>query len=249
MPHTAPTIRIYHIEGRRSFRVAWLCEELGLDYELLFEPGDLMASMRRLRSEFPAMPMAPVMLYGDQPVVESGAIVEILTMRHGGGRMMPAIESEDYLRHAQWMHFAEGTLMARGNSDRMMAMMLNVDVDQVPQGYRKGMPLETPMLTGMRGLFDYMEEYLEAQPFFGGAAFSAADIMMHYGIRGAKLLVWIDPMEYENIGRWKKLVEARPAYSRAVERTLPLGSNEFGLPEGQPLPFPARPLAPAGGEL
>ncbi len=29
-----PSIVIYHAEGRRSERIVWLCEELGLDYEL-----------------------------------------------------------------------------------------------------------------------------------------------------------------------------------------------------------------------
>ena len=36
---TTPKIVIYHAEGRRSERVVWLCEELGLPYELKFRRG------------------------------------------------------------------------------------------------------------------------------------------------------------------------------------------------------------------
>ena len=40
-----PDITIYHLEGRRSERVVWLMEELGLPYKLEFKRGDLGGSM------------------------------------------------------------------------------------------------------------------------------------------------------------------------------------------------------------
>ena len=36
-----PPITIYHLEGRRSERIVWLMEELGLPYTLEFTRGDL----------------------------------------------------------------------------------------------------------------------------------------------------------------------------------------------------------------
>jgi hypothetical protein len=41
---------VYRIEGRRSERVAWLCEELGRPYELKFVSGDVSGSLRALRT-------------------------------------------------------------------------------------------------------------------------------------------------------------------------------------------------------
>ena len=36
-----PEFTIYHLEGRRSERIVWLMEELGLPYKLEFKRGDL----------------------------------------------------------------------------------------------------------------------------------------------------------------------------------------------------------------
>ena len=42
-----PEIAIYHLENRRSERIVWLMEELGLPYKLVFTRGNLAASMPR----------------------------------------------------------------------------------------------------------------------------------------------------------------------------------------------------------
>src|SRR3546814_4797937 len=44
-------------------------------------------------------------------VVESGAITEYLCERHGGGSLVPARGTDDYIRHLEWLHFAEGSAM------------------------------------------------------------------------------------------------------------------------------------------
>jgi hypothetical protein len=41
-------LTIYHLEGRRSERIVWLCEELGIPYKLEYKRGDLAASSRPL---------------------------------------------------------------------------------------------------------------------------------------------------------------------------------------------------------
>ena len=38
-------LTIYHIEGRRSERIVWLCEELGRPYKLEYKRGNIAASM------------------------------------------------------------------------------------------------------------------------------------------------------------------------------------------------------------
>jgi glutathione S-transferase len=43
----APKIVIYHAEGRRSERIVWLCEELGVPYELKYRRGDVAGHARR----------------------------------------------------------------------------------------------------------------------------------------------------------------------------------------------------------
>src|SRR5262245_44045023 len=81
----APELVIYHIEGRRSQRVVWLCEEIGLPYRLIFTRGDVGASHRTVIEANPLMPLAPTIRYGADLMVESGAILQFLLDRHGRG--------------------------------------------------------------------------------------------------------------------------------------------------------------------
>src|SRR5262249_18161957 len=115
--HAESPLRIHHIEGRRSFRVVWLCEEIGLPYELVFKRGDLMGSMVALRGASPMCPITPAVEIDGRIIVESGAILDVLAARHAPGVMVPKVDSPDYPLHCQWMHFAEGTLMARISTD------------------------------------------------------------------------------------------------------------------------------------
>ena len=59
------------------------------------------------------MPVAPTVKYGDQVIVESGAIIETILNRHAPGKLQPALDSPDYPYHLIWMHYAEGSLAAR----------------------------------------------------------------------------------------------------------------------------------------
>jgi glutathione S-transferase len=76
------------MEGRRSERVAWLCEELGLPYELRFVPADIKKSLVALEKAH-VMRMVPILEDGSLKMVESGAILEYLLLRYGEGRLRP----------------------------------------------------------------------------------------------------------------------------------------------------------------
>ena len=83
MPQTERII-IRHIEGRRSERVAWLLEELGIPYELDFIQGDILGSLLALEKHH-EMRMTPIVHIGDVVMVESGAILEYLLAKYGKG--------------------------------------------------------------------------------------------------------------------------------------------------------------------
>ncbi len=48
---------------------------------------------------------------GDTVVAESGAIIEYLVEKHGGGRLKPAVDDPNWLNYQYWLHYAEGSLM------------------------------------------------------------------------------------------------------------------------------------------
>lgn len=205
----APVLQIYHLEGRRSERLVWLCEELGLPYTLHFKRGDLAGSMQAIREINPLMPVAPTVRYGDQVVVESGAIIEMLLARHGGGRLQPAVTSPDYPYYLQWMHYAEGSFASRVIADYRVEMIR---------------PSPTPSrLVDAEDTVKFADDYLSRHPYFGGAEFSAADIMMLFPLNFATSTRVVDISKFPHFAAWRTRMEARPAYRRMLAVARPDG--------------------------
>ena len=104
-------LKLYFAPKTRAVRIAWLLEELGLDYELIrFTLGD-----KEMRQE-PFLKVhpngrVPVLVDGDVTIFESGAIVEYILARHAGGRMRPDVDSDDFPTYLQWLHYSEGMMM------------------------------------------------------------------------------------------------------------------------------------------
>ncbi|MAP94446.1 MAG: hypothetical protein CMK07_05790 [Ponticaulis sp.] len=204
-----PDVTIYHLEGRRSERIVWLMEELGLPYELEYVRGDLQASMDKVRALGHEMPMVPTVVIGDDILVESGAIIETIITRYAPGQLMPAIDSEFYPTYLMWLHYAEGSLAARLFSD-YRAWMTNP-------------PTERSRLVDSEAVVQYSENWLEEHPYFGGPEFSAADIIMWFPLNVATKLNLVDEAQFPKVADWKTRVEARPAYKRMLEAARPDG--------------------------
>jgi len=204
-----PEITIYHLEGRRSERLVWLMEELGLPYTLNFTRGDLAASMAAIRAINPAMPVAPTVTYGDQVLVESGAIIEMILARHGGGRLVPPLESPDFATHLLWIHYSEGSLASRAIADYRVWQI------QPPQ--------QRSPLVDSEGVVQFAENFLAENPWFGGAEFSAADIMMLFPINFAMNLNIVNKAQFPHINAWISKIEARPAYQAMLAKARPDG--------------------------
>ncbi|MET0985479.1 MAG: glutathione S-transferase family protein [Steroidobacteraceae bacterium] len=221
-----PTLTIYHLEMRRSIRIVWTCEELGLPYRLVFKQGDLMGSMALLRAASPLMPIVPAVDLDGQILIESGAILDLLVHRYGGGRLEPARDSADYPYHLQWLHFAEGTAMCR------------IFAQLMASGMQRGAAAENPaasFMVGPRAVFAFSEEFIAKHPYFGGSEFSTADIMMHVAVK-AGAYAGLKLADYPSLSAWRTRVEARPAFKRAMDAALPGGYDEDGNAYGLPIP-------------
>jgi glutathione S-transferase len=210
-------IVIYHIEGRRSQRLVWLCEELGLPYKLVYTRGDVGASHRAIKEANPLMPLAPTLRYGNDLLVESGALLQFLLDRHGGGRLEPAKNSPDRGVHLMWLHFAEGTAMPRISGD--MARMRATGATQITPNVFPG---STAQLVGTLEVVKYVEAHLAAHPYFGGREFTAADIMMDFVVRTMNRLP-LEPVQWERFADWRDRVRERPGYKRTLAAALPDG--------------------------
>lgn len=219
---TMPEVTIYHLEGRRSERIVWLMEELGMPYKLVFKRGDLAGSMAEIRKVNPGMPVAPTVTIGNQVLTESGAIIETILNRYAPGKLTPALDSADYPNHLIWMHHAEGSLASRAIADYRV--------------WQIAPPKERSRLVDSEAEVQFAEDYLAKHPWFGGAEFSAADIMMVFPLNFAMALNIVDKTHFPKINAWKAKIEARPAYQRMLAKARPDGmvGNLPALPAHAP---------------
>ncbi len=225
----ADKVTIYHIEGRRSQRIIWLCEELDIPYEVMFKRGDITGSAQMLKAVNPAMAMAPTVVFRGKTMVEFGGIIEYLMTQfpRGEERLAPSRKSPDYADYKMWMHFAEGTAACRLHNELMR---------MAGGGERKIMPnmlAGVYKLVGAQDVVEYLEAYIAAHPFFGGQTFSSADIMMDFVMTTYIKGLPFDPASYRNLSLWQAKVQARPAFQRALAIGLPDGMvNVLKRPAG-----------------
>jgi glutathione S-transferase len=147
----------------------------------------------------------------------------VLLDRHAPDRLRPSLHSPDYTWYRTWMHYAEGSLASR--------MGIDYRVWQLQP------PTQPSQLRDISDTIQFAEDFLADNPYFGGAEFSAADIMMHFPLNYSFLINVVDQNDYPNILEWKARMEARPAYKRMAEASKPDGMP--GPPE--PLPDTSRP--------
>ena len=215
-------ITVHHLENSRSQRVLWLLEELGVAYEVKRYERDraTMLAPPELRRLHP-LGKSPVVEDGGVLVAETGAIVEHLLARHGGGRLVPASE-EDRRRQTYWLHYAEGSAMT--------PLLLKLVFDLMP---RRSPALMRPLVNAVAGRarsamvepqlrthMDYWEGELAATGGFAGAELSAADVMMSFPLEAAAGRAGLArgrPRCMAFLAR----IHARPAYRRALERGGP----------------------------
>ncbi len=98
----AAMIRIHHVPRTRSMRVIWLCEELGLAYEIV--PVDFSPAYRSTPEWRALSPTGKVPAMEDDgfSMFESGAMVDYILERYGEGRLQPAQGTEASAHYRQW---------------------------------------------------------------------------------------------------------------------------------------------------
>jgi len=221
------TITIYHAEARRSERVAWLAEEIGLPYELVFTPGDVLGSFGPLRATRHPVPMAPVVRDGDDLMIESAAILETLLNRYGEDRLRPPPSAREHAVYLEWLHFAESTAFPRFQQELINRALPPAKTPEA-QARRFG---------GSARVLGYVETTLGERPYLAGQDFTAADIQNHFvlriGLSAAanrrgvpSLLLQPDAgcfEPYPAIAAYMQRLGERPAFQRMMAATMPQG--------------------------
>lgn len=201
-------LTVHHLGVSQSDRVVWLCEELGLTYELRRYDRD--AVTRLAPAEYKALhpaQTAPVIKDEGMVLAETGAIFDWLLAKHDGHGLRPAYGDADFADYLFWFHFANGSFMPRG----MMQM------------------ITTAMGNGGGGLlggrssaaFAMVEQRLGEAPWFAGDRFTAADIMMAFPLTGMRRFVPHDIGGYPHLLAYLERIGDRPAFRAAAAKADP----------------------------
>jgi len=198
-----------------------LLEELGLPYEVKRYERDAktMLAPPSLIAIHP-LGKSPVIVDGDVTMAESGAIVEYLVDKYGGGRLIPPAGTAQRRRYTYWLHYAEGSAMS--------PLLLKLVFDRIA-----GSPAPWPVSAIARRIaarvtntfiapnlkrhLDYIEAELGSHPWFAGEQFTAADVQMSFPLEIAVSRAGLDAGRPKSMAFLDR-IRARDAYKRALER-------------------------------
>ena len=199
-------ITIYHLETSRSERIVWLMEELGLEYKLECFPREPTAATSAPLKAIHALGKAPVIRDGNTVLAESGAIVEYIVNRYGGGRLAPTPEASAYPRYLYWLHFAEGSLMS--------LMLISLVLSRIPEA---GSSAVTARISDrVKQMLAFVDAELGDGPWFAGDTFTTADVMMTFPFTTMRHFLEVDTSPYPNIVAYLHRIESRSAYRHAM---------------------------------
>jgi glutathione S-transferase len=214
-------ITVHHLNNSRSQRVLWLLEELGLEYEIRPYQRDrkTMLAPPELRAVHP-LGKSPVITDGELTLAESGAVLEYLVERRGGGRLAPAPSSPERLRYTYWLHFAEGSAMP--------PLLMKLIFDRMEKGPMPFFvrPFARAIARRVKSTFiepniarnlDFMEAELGHSEWFAGSEFTAADVQMSFPLEAAAVRGGLDASRPQ-LMYFLERCHARPAYRRALQR-------------------------------
>jgi glutathione S-transferase len=203
---------VHHLGKSQSERIVWLCEELGIPYELRVYDRDPVT--RLAPPDYKALhPMgaAPAITDGDLVLAESGAIIEYIVAKYGKGRLTLAPDHPDFAQFLFWFHFANGSLQPATGRNMILA--------------RLKLPEDNPVLRAMKGRLDLALGLVEARltktAFLAGSEFTTADIMIVFTLTTMRLFLPFDLAPYPAILAYLQRIGARPAYRRAMQKGDP----------------------------
>ena len=202
-------ITVHHLRGSLSERIVWLCEELGIAYELKLYKRDSVGALPAAYKALHPQGTAPIITDGRLALAETGAIMEYILARHAGGRLVVGPQAPNFADYLYWFHYGNGTFLpammsvvAAGTADHDK-QRAQIDNARLDLGYRMA------------------EGRLGKVPYFAGDAFTAADIMMVFPLTTMRAYIGRDLGASPNLRAYLKRIGERPTYRHALAKGDP----------------------------
>lgn len=211
-------VTIHHLHVSSSERVIWLCEELGISYELKTYNRSPLLAPPEYKSLHPAG-TSPVIQDGDLTLAETAACVEYIAHKYANGQLFLTPTNPSYADFLYWYHWASGTFMPTVGR----AMMVR----------SSGIP-EDNLVTKLgserfqRGLLA-LDNRLRDNQWLAGDDFTAADIMVVFPLTTMRYFFGYDFKDHANIASYLQRVGQRDAYQRAMKAGDPDMELALGL--------------------
>ncbi|MDF1670383.1 MAG: glutathione S-transferase family protein [Roseovarius sp.] len=207
-------ITLHHVAFSRSFRVLWLLEELGLEFDVktysirdgsLRDPAFLAISPG---GRVPALQIDGQMLF------ESGAIVQWLCEQHPEAGLIPDVGAPERAAFLEMLGFAE----------TMASLIENLNLSHIfLRDPAQASPTVLKLTTARLGAtLAGLESRLGAQEYLLSTGFSGADAMMGFNLFAAPYYVKMDP--FPQLQAYSARLAARPAFQAARARD---GEQDF----------------------
>lgn len=205
-------LTVHHLGRSQSERVVWLCEELGLDYELRRYERDPVT--RLAPPEYKALhPIgtAPVITDGSLVLAESGAILEYVIARYGNGRLGRAFGHPEHADYLFWLHYANASFQA------LLHRMLVARRLEPPPEHRVLRDLEARLARALA----HLDARLGVSDYLAGGELTAADIMIVFSLTTMRSFTAYEVKPYPGILAYLQRIGAREPYRKAMQKAEP----------------------------
>ncbi len=198
-------LKVHHLNNSRSQRILWLLEELGLDYEIAPYQRDATTNLAppELATVHP-LGKSPVIEDGPVKIAESGAIVEYVVAKHGGGRLRPEPASPEHVAYMEWLHYAEGSAM--------LPLMLKLYVMRLGDA---GAPLHPRIESEIANHLGYIAGALGERDYLMGD-FTGADVQVSFVMEVGR--AFGNLAAFPNLVAYIARLQGRPAFRRSLEK-------------------------------
>ncbi|KAM0421354.1 hypothetical protein ACHAPT_010889 [Fusarium lateritium] len=206
-------LTIHHLQVSQSERIVWLCEELGVPYDLKI----YQRSPARAPPEYKALHpqgTSPIITDGDLILAESGAIIEYICHKYGDGKLFLPPNHPNYTDFLYWWHWGNTSFLSN-------LVLLRAAGDPLFVGVAE---------ERFNNALKMVDDRLAGNQWLAGEDFTVADIMIMFAFTTMRHGLPYDLEGYPNIVNYLGRVSGREAYRNAMEKSdpgleLPLGPS------------------------
>lgn len=200
---------VHHLQVSQSERVPWLCEELGIEYELKLHQRDPLLSPKAIK-DLNKLGQAPVIQDGELTLAESGACMEYIIYKHGNGRLALPPSHKDYAQYLYWWHFSNSNLQP------FISRLMTLKFAGAPPG-----PQLDRQASQLDKILSFLNDHLAGNEWLAGTEFTAADIMIVFSLTTMRVFYPLDLSKYSNILAYLTRTSKREGFKRARAKADP----------------------------